>query len=291
MAGTIRLGTAGWVFAPWRGSFYDKGLPQKRELGFASARLGAIEINATFYSHQKPASFANWAAETPDGFVFTVKGHQLVTHLKKLNDVEIPLANFFASGVLALGARLGPFCWQLPGNLTYSPERMEKFLALLPQTPGQLVALAGKADDRLKTEPYLDAKGIETVRHAIEVRHPSFAVPGFLAQLRQYNVALVTSDTAEWPGFDQTADFAYLRLQGAPGADHYSETERSVRAGWLADLAHGRATAGAPTIEAAEADPPSRDVFAFFVSTDKENAPANARAVMAQLGLKGPGEQ
>ncbi len=289
--GTIRLGTAGWVFAPWRGSFYDVGLPQKRELGFASQRLGAIEINATFYSHQKPQSFAGWAAETPEDFVFTIKGHQLVTHLKKLKDVEIPLANFFASGVLALGSRLGPFCWQLPGNLSYSEERMEAFLALLPQTPEALVTLAGKADDRLKTPPYLDASGVTRVRHAIEVRHASFATPGFLAQLRRHNVALVAADTADWPGFDQTADFAYLRLQGAPGAERYTEAERSVRAGWLADLAAGRVPAGAPMLGTPEEDPPPRDVHAFFVSTDKEHAPLNARAVMTELGLKGPGEQ
>lgn len=291
MVRTIRLGTAGWVFPPWRGTFYDKGLPQKRELAFASSRLGAIEINATFYSHQKPQSFAGWAAETPEDFVFTVKGHQLVTHLKKLKDVEIPLANFFASGVLALGNRLGPFCWQLPGNLAYSAERIETFLGLLPKTPDDLAALAGKADDRLKMPPFLDLSGITRVRHAIEVRHPSFANPGFIAQLRRHNVALVTADTAEWPGFDQTADFAYLRLQGAPGAERYSAEQRSRRAGWLADIATGREPEGAPTLLPPETDPPPRDTFAFFVSTDKENAPSNARAVMAELGIEGPGER
>ena len=291
MVGAIRLGTAGWVFAPWRGSFYDAGLPQKRELGFASERLGAIEINATFYSHQKPASFANWAAETPEDFVFTVKGHQLVTHLKKLKDVEIPLANFFASGVLALGKRLGPFCWQLPGNLSYAPERMEEFLSLLPQTPEALVALAGRADERLKTPPFLETTGISRIRHAIEVRHSSFAKPEFLEQLRRHNVALVAADTADWPGFDQTADFAYLRLQGAPGAQRYSAAERSVRAAWIADIASGQVPKAAPLLDRPEISSPMRDVFAFFVSTDKEHAPDNARAVMAELGLKGPGEQ
>ena len=144
MAGTIRLGTAGWVFEPWRQSFYPKGLPQKQELSYAAARLGNIEINATFYSHQKAASFANWASQTPENFVFTVKGHQLVTHLKKLKDVEIPLANFFASGVMALGSRLGAFCWQLPSNLGYDEARLEAFLSLLPKTPEALVALAGQ---------------------------------------------------------------------------------------------------------------------------------------------------
>lgn len=223
--------------------------------------------------------------------MFTVKGDQLVTHLKKLKDVEIPLSNFFASGVLALGSRLGPFCWQLPGNLTYSAERMEAFLSLLPQTPEALVALAGKADERLKTPPFLETAGIARVRHAIEVRHSSFAKPEFLEQLRRHNVALVAADTAEWPGFDQTADFAYLRLQGAPGAESYSPGQLSVRVGWLADIAAGRTPAGAPKPGPPEADAPPRDVYAFFVSTDEENAPLNARAVMAELGIKGPGEQ
>lgn len=289
MSGTIRLGTAGWVFEPWRNSFYPKGLPQKQELAYAAARLGNIEINATFYSHQKPQSFRTWAAQVPDGFVFTVKGHQLVTHLKKLKDVEVPLANFFASGVLALGSKLGPFCWQLPGNLAYDEARLEAFLELLPHDADSLGQLAGKADDRLKEPPFLDAAGVGPIRHAIEVRHRSFATEGFIAQLRRHNVALVVADTEDWPYADQTADFAYLRLQGAPGKEAYTPQERSVRAGWLAALASGHMVE-APTVTA-PTDPKPQDVFAFFVSTDKEHAPHNARAVMAELGLAGPAEQ
>lgn len=289
MAGTIRLGTAGWVFEPWRKSFYPDGLKQKDELAFASRHLGSIEINATFYSHQRPESFAGWAAQTPDDFVFTVKGHQLVTHIKRLKDVELPLANFFASGVMALGRRLGPFCWQLPGNVSYDEARMEAFLALLPQSPEALVELAGRGDFD-KRPPFLDTTGITRVRHAVEVRHKSFADPRFIAQLRAHNVALVVADTADWPYLDQTADFSYARLQGAPGAESYSEAARDMRAGWLADWAGGRPLAGGPYVTTAESTPPQRDVFAFFVSTDKEHAPHNARAVMAKLGLTGPGE-
>ena len=288
MAGTIRLGTAGWVFEPWRKSFYPEGLKQKDELAFASRHLGNIEINATFYSHQKPESFSNWAAATPEDFVFSVKGHQLVTHIKRLKDVELPLANFFASGVMALGRKLGPFCWQLPGNVSYDEARMEAFLALLPQTPEALLALAQKGNFD-KREPHLDATGITRVRHAIEVRSKSFADARFIAQLRSHNVALVVADTADWPYLDQTADFSYARLQGAPGAEAYTEVERNVRAGWLDAWSSGKPVDG-PYITAAEAALPARDVHAFFVSTDKEHAPQNARAVMAQLGLKGPGE-
>jgi uncharacterized protein YecE (DUF72 family) len=289
MAGIVRLGTAGWVYEPWRDNFYPKGLKQKDELAWSSARLGNIEINATFYSHQKPSSFQNWAAATPDDFVFSVKGHQFVTHIKRLKDVEIPLANFFASGVLALGSKLGPFCWQLPGNAKYDADRMENFLALLPHTPEDLLALAARHDG-LKTEPWLDATGVTRIRHAVEVRHESFATPSFIEQLRAHNVALVVADTAEWPFLDQTADFTYARLQGAPGAESYAEAERAVRGDWLRALSEGRPIADGRYITAPEADPPPRDVHAFFVSTDKDNAPHNARAVMAQLGIAGPGE-
>ena len=289
MAGTIRLGTAGWVFEPWRKNYYPEGLKQKDELAYSSARLGNIEINATFYSHQKVSSFQNWASQTPPGFVFTVKGHQLVTHIKRLKDVELPLANFFASGVMALGGRLGPFCWQLPGNSSYDEARMEAFLGLLPQTPEALVALAGKSD-HAKNPPFLDASGIMRVRHAIEVRHKSFADPRFIAQLRAHNVALVVAVTADWPYADQTADFAYARLQGAPGKESYSPEERAQRAAWLRAWSEGATAAGPPLVAPARAEPADRDVFAFFVSTDKENAPHNARAVMATLGLGGPGE-
>ncbi|MBN9310417.1 DUF72 domain-containing protein [Devosia sp.] len=289
MAGTIRVGTAGWVFEPWRKSYYPEGLKQKDELAYSSARLGSIEINATFYSHQKAASFSNWAAQTPPGFVFTVKGHQFVTHIKRLKDVELPLANFFASGVMALGDRLGPFCWQLPGNSSYDEDRMEAFLALLPRTPEALVALAARTDYD-KNPPFLDATGITRVRHAIEVRHKSFADPRFIAQLRAHNVALVVADTADWPYADQTADFAYARLQGAPGSESYSPGERDLRAQWLRAWSEGRPADGAPLVAPAGPVPGDRDVFAFFVSTDKEHAPHNARAVMAALGLSGPGE-
>ncbi|HTN64426.1 MAG TPA: DUF72 domain-containing protein, partial [Devosia sp.] len=131
---TIRTGTAGWVFAPWRGEFYPQGLVQKNELAYASSRLGAIEINATFRANQKPASFTKWAGEARDGFVFSIKGPQLVTHIKRLKNCEIELANFFASGPLALGPKLGPFIWQLPPNLSYDRAVLETFLGWLPKT-------------------------------------------------------------------------------------------------------------------------------------------------------------
>lgn len=173
-AGIVRTGTAGWVFAPWRGSFFPQGLVQKKELAYASSRLGSIEINATFRANQKPESFQKWAGETPEHFIFSIKGPQLVTHIKRLKNCEAELANFLASGPLALGTKLGPFIWQLPPNLSFDASVIEDFLALLPRTPEQYVALASKADGRLKTEPFLEAAGVGPIRHAMELRHPSF---------------------------------------------------------------------------------------------------------------------
>lgn len=283
--GTIRLGIAGWNFADWRGVFYPAGLPQKQELAYASRALGMIEINATFYGHQKAESFAAWAAATPAGFCFSVKGHQGITHIRRLKDVEPALAFFFASGVMALGARLGPFVWQLPANFRLDAARLETFLELLPQTPEALVGLAATATSD-KRPPYLDATGIATVRHAIEVRHPSFADPAFLALLRRHNVALVTADTTEWPGMDVTADFAYLRLQGAPGSDHYEPAELDRWATRLAAIAAGSPPPDGRFAGPATDDGRPRDVYACFVSTDKVHAPANAMAAMRRLGLE-----
>lgn len=283
MTGRMRTGIAGWVFADWRnGAFYPEGLPQKQELAYASAALGVIEINGTFRSLQKPQSFRNWAGQAPDDFVFAVKGPQLVTHIKRLKEVEEPLANFFASGPLALGSKLGPFVWQLPPNLGYDPDRLEGFLALLPKTSDAVAALAAQHTDRVP-EAYLATDGVGAIRHAIEVRSQSFATPDFVAQLHRHNVALVTADTAEWPSLDLSADFAYCRLQGAPGRDRYEETDLDRWAARIAAWAAGKPMTDGPLLAGPEADPPPRDVFALFVSTDKVHAPKNAQALAARL--------
>jgi uncharacterized protein YecE (DUF72 family) len=283
MAAVIRTGIAGWVYEEWRGGgFYPEELKQKEELAYASRALGTIEINSTFYSHQKPASFENWAAQTPEDFVFPVKGHQGITHIKRLKDVETPLANFFASGVLALGKRLGPFVWQLPGNMKYDRARIEAFLDLLPKTPEALLTLAGKHDEKTKS-PYLQTTGIERVRHALEVRHQSFAEPAFIDMLRAANVALVVADTAAWPTLDPTADFIYCRLQGAPGSDRYEEADLDRWAKRFSAWAAGKPMTDGDFIGPPEPDPRPKDVFAHFVSTDKKNAPRNAIALARKL--------
>ena len=271
--GAIRTGTAGWVFEPWRGTFFPEGLVQKKELAYASSRLGTIEINATFRANQKPESFAKWAGEARDGFVFSIKGPQLVTHIKRLKNCEQELANFFASGPLALGSKLGPFVWQLPPNITYNREVLETFLQLLPRTTSDYVALAGKADDRLKSTPFLATEGVGPIRHAIEMRNASFTVPEVDALLGQYNVARVIADTAENPSRELTADFAYCRLQGPPRGDGYQ----------AADIAEWAATAKAWAAA-------GKDVFAYFVHEDKLHAPANAIALRQAAGIRLDGD-
>jgi len=272
---TIRTGIAGWVFEPWRGSFYPDGLVQKKELAFASERLGSIEINATFRANQKPASFAKWAGEARDGFVFSIKGPQLVTHIKRLKNCEIELANFFASGPLALGQKLGPFIWQLPPNLAFDATVLETFASLLPRSTADYVALAGKADARLKSEPYLDAKNVGPMRHAIEVRHASFDVPEARQILAAHNVALVIADTPEQPGRELTADFVYCRLQGPARPDASGYVAADIAA-WAQQLSTW--------------DKAGHDVFAYFVHEDKLHAPDNAIALRKALGIALPGD-
>jgi uncharacterized protein YecE (DUF72 family) len=271
----IRTGTAGWVFEPWRGTFYPEGLVQKKELAFASSRLGSIEINATFRANQKPESFAKWAGEARDGFVFSIKGPQLVTHIKRLKNCEIELANFFASGPLALGAKLGPFVWQLPPNLAYDRAVLESFLALLPRSVEAYQALAAKADLRLKSQPFLVADNVGPIRHAIELRNPSFDVPEVRELLATHNVAAVIADTQAQPSRALTADFAYCRLQGParPDASGYAAADI---ADWAAQVAAW--------------DKAGRDVFAYFVHEDKLHAPQNAIALRQALGIALPGD-
>lgn len=271
----IRTGTAGWVYEPWRGTFFPQGLVQKKELAYASSRLGSIEINATFRANQKPDSFAKWAGEAREGFVFSIKGPQLVTHIKRLKNCAAELANFFASGPLALGEKLGPFVWQLPPNLSYNREVLSAFLELLPKTPEQYVALASKADGRLKTPPFLTTDGVTAIRHAIELRNASFDKPEVRDLLASHNVAQVIADTVEQPSRALTVDFAYCRLQGParPGAQGYEPDD-------IADWAE--------TIDGWSKE--GKDVFAYFVHEDKLHAPANAIALRQALGISLPGD-
>ena len=266
--GTVRTGTAGWVFEPWRGTFFPQGLVQKKELGYAASQLTSIEINATFRANQKPASFSKWAAETPEGFRFSVKGPQLVTHIKRLKDCRQQLANFFASGPLALGDRLGPFMWQLPPNLAFTEEVLDTFLQTLPKDLPSYLELAAEADGA-KTEPYLEPGAVDSIRHAIEPRHASFHSEAARSLFRQYNVAWVIADTVENLDRDLTADFAYCRLQG-PAREGAAGYESADIESWAETIRTWRDE--------------GRDVFAYFVHEDKLHAPQNAMALRRAVG-------
>ena len=214
----VQIGISGWTYPPWRGDFYPPGLPHKRELAYAASRLGSIEVNGTFYGLLRPTAFAGWVAEVPPHFVFAVKGSRFITHLKKLSDVQIPLANFFASGVLALEEQLGPLLWQLPPNLGYDRDRLAAFCDLLPRTLGEAAELARDHDHRIPPDRELltTACPRHRIRHALEVRHDSFRTPELAALLREHGVALVLADNpGSWPVLDEsTTDFRYVRLHG-----------------------------------------------------------------------------
>jgi uncharacterized protein YecE (DUF72 family) len=285
--GHIRIGISGWKYRGWRGVFYPAMLRQRDELGYASRQFDTIEINGTFYSLQRPEAFARWREETPDGFVFAVKGGRFITHMKKLRDVEAPLANFFASGVLALQAKLGPFLWQLPPQLAFDEKRLDEFLAMLPRDTEAAADLAGRHDYRVAGRALTQADRHRPLRHAIEVRHPSFLDPGFVALLRRHRVALVFADTVDWPyAEDVTADFVYLRLHGSEVlyASGYGDAALDRWASRIAAWASGDAPADAKLIDTGSFPPRRpRDVYVYFDNDAKVRAPVDAVALRRRL--------
>jgi uncharacterized protein YecE (DUF72 family) len=213
----VRIGLSGWRYAAWRGgAFYPPGLAQRRELEHVASIFPTVELNGSFYSLQRPPYYERWRDTVPPGFTFAVKGGRYVTHMKRLRDVRTPLANFFASGVLALGDRLGPFLWQLPERATLDLDVLAGFLDLLPASTTAAAKLAEEHDDKLKADPWTDPGADRPLRHALEPRHLSFEDPAALRLLREHDVALVTSDGARrWPVFEQTtARLVYVRLHG-----------------------------------------------------------------------------
>jgi uncharacterized protein YecE (DUF72 family) len=214
---TVRVGISGWRYPGWRGDFYPRGLPQRRELEYAAARLTSVEINGSFYSLQRPESYRRWRGEVPADFEFAVKGGRFITHLKRLRDVETPMANFFASGVLELGPALGPVLWQLPERLTFDPEVLDGFLGLLPRTTGEAATLAGRHDDKVPADRAVTTTERDRpMRHALEFRSPTFADEVAYGLLRRHGVACVVADTAgRWPMvLEVTSDLVYVRLHG-----------------------------------------------------------------------------
>ncbi|MGQ0716364.1 MAG: DUF72 domain-containing protein [Pseudonocardiales bacterium] len=281
------MGTSGWTYPPWRGVFYPPGLPHRRELEYLSRQVNTVEINGSFYSLQRPSSYQAWAAATPQDFVFAVKGSRFITHMKKLRDVETPLANFFASGVLALGAKLGPLLWQLPPNLPFDADRLATFLALLPPSTAEAATLAQHHDQRLEDRAWTSTGADRPLRHALEVRHPSYCDPALVELLRAHSVALVVADTAgNWPYLeDVTADFVYVRLHGDSELYVSGYTGEALDA-WAERIRRWQAgdTAGTEHTIAPPAPVRPREVFVYFDNDAKVHAPADAISLARRLG-------
>lgn len=266
------VGTSGWVYPHWRGWFYPPELPERRWLSYLAARLATVEINATFYRLQRPETFARWRAEVPDGFVFAVKGSRFVTHMRKLAGGEAPLANFFAQGLLLLGRALGPILWQLPPMVRFDADRAARFFDALPRDVAEAERLARRHDERLSGRAALTASDGRSrpLRHALEVRHPSWLSDEALALLIAHDVALVAADTAGLHplALCRTAGFAYFRLHGPTRL--YGGSYRE------AGLDFWAARAGEALAEGA-------DLYAYFDNDERAFAAHDALALAARL--------
>ncbi len=270
----MRIGISGWRYSAWRGDFYPKGLAQRRELEYAAEHLTSIEINGSFYSLQRPSSYAAWRAEAiavREDFVFAVKGPRYVSHLKRLKDAEVPVANFFASGLLALGETLGPILWQLPESFRFDAGVVDAFLAALPRTTTDAAELALRHDDKVPDDRALTTTDARRHLHyALEFRSPSFATPEAAEVLRRHDVATVLADTAgRWPKVDQdTGKVRYVRLHGDQELYASGYTDRSLN-DWA-----GRVRTWADA---------GQDVFVYFDNDMKGYAPHDAIRLIERL--------
>lgn len=287
----IRVGISGWTYPPWRGNFYPEGLKQKQELAYASRRFNALEINGTFYSLQRASSFETWYRETPPGFLFTMKGGRYITHLRRLKEPQQGLANYFASGMLALREKLGPILWQFPPNMKFDEDRFAEFFDLLPRDTEALAKLGSEHDSALKGEAYLEVDQNRPVRHAVEFRHESFLSERFTTLLRKHNISLVIADVAgKFPtAEDVTADWVYVRLHGSRVlySSGYSPKEIGAWAGKIRKWHQGGEPEDARRIGVpAKVRKQGRDVFVFFDNTDvKQRAPVDAWKMAKELGI------
>ncbi len=288
--GTIRIGISGWRYPPWRGVFYPAGLAQRHELEFASRCFSSIELNGSFYSLQRPDHYQQWLDATPEDFVFAVKGPRFVTHVKRLREVEAPLANFFASGLFRLRGKLGPLLWQFPPNFRFDEARMAAFFELLPHSTAEALKLARRRDQRMHGRSALAIDQSRPLRHAVEIRHDSFRDDRFVALLRRHRLALVVADTAgKWPYIeDITADFMYLRLHGDRQlyVSGYSDEALDRWAARIDAWSCGGAPADAVCVQPGAAlDRRPRDVYCYFDNDVKVHAPFDADALARRLGV------
>jgi uncharacterized protein YecE (DUF72 family) len=290
--GMIRIGISGWTYAPWRGVFYPEGVTQKRELAYASRQFQSIEINGTFYGLQRPEVFAKWHDETPDNFVFAVKGSRYITHLRRLRDIETPLANFIASGILRLGRKLGPILWQFPPRQRFDAKLFSDFMKMLPPDTVAGAELASQHDERMNGRVWLEPGQRRPIRHAFEIRNESFVDADFIDLLREHKIGLVCADTVEWPLLmDVTADFVYCRLHGSEEL-YVSGYDGKALDAWAERIdawSHGREPANANRVlEPLKPFGDGRDVYVYFDNDVKVRAPADARALAGRLGIAAP---
>jgi uncharacterized protein YecE (DUF72 family) len=279
--GRALSGISGWRYPPWRGSFYPKGLPQRRELEYVSQHLETVEINGSFYALQTPASYRRWASEVPADFVFAVKGGRYITHMLRLRETQVALPNFFASGMLALGSKLGPFLWQLPPNFQFDPDVLSAFFRSLPRTTSAAAEMAGRHDARMEGRAWITTDAERPLRHALEIRHPSFDTPAFVDLLREHDVALVVADSAgTFPQlFDVTSDFVYVRLHGAEEL-YVSGYPEELLQQWAERIDGWRTGRTTP-------DAVPRDVYVYCDNDVKVRAPYDAMR-LAELLRQGP---
>jgi uncharacterized protein YecE (DUF72 family) len=284
-----RIGISGWRYPPWREVFYPSGLPHARELSFAAQHFATIEINGSFYSLQRPEYYARWRDETPDGFVFAVKGGRFITHMKKLRDVDEALANFFASGVLALREKLGPILWQFPESMPDDHARFAAFFAALPRDTRAAARIARKHGPLLRGRSLVRADAERPLRHAIEIRNPASASPRFVELLREHGLAWVVADTAgRWPFHeDVTSDFVYVRLHGDK-ALYRSGYSSSATTRWAERIAAWQQGGEPPDARRIAAEPAprcaGRDVYVYFDNDVKVHAPFDALGLQRALG-------
>jgi uncharacterized protein YecE (DUF72 family) len=285
--GQVRVGISGWRYKGWRGVFYPAKLPQRQELAFAASNFPTIEINGSFYSLQRPSHYEQWAAATPDDFVFAVKGSRFITHMRKLRNIRTALANFYASGILKLETKLGPFLWQFPPNFQFNADLLDEFFTLLPRDTQAAADLACEHDPWMKGRVCLETSQRRPLRHAIEIRHPSFVCPEFIRLLRRQKIALVCADTVEWPRLmDVTADFLYVRLHGSEVlyASGYNDVDLDLWAERVAVWAQGSQPADG--VYALATPPPKRakrDVYVYFDNDAKVRAPFDAQGLIARV--------
>lgn len=284
----VYVGLSGWTYAGWRGKFYPRKLAQKKELEYASREFPSIEINGTHYSLLRPKNFQAWYDQTPAGFIFSIKGSRYITHMRRLRDVKKPLANFFASGVLVLREKLGPFLWQLPPSFRYDREVLEEFFELLPRTTTAAAKLAKAHGPEVNGRAWMRKTPARRLRHCLEIRHESFLVPEFFALLRKQGIAFVFADTARrFPYVEEvTSDFIYIRLHGDEElyVSGYTDTALDHWAKRIRLWKEGKQPRDARLIASRkDAGKGKKDVYVYFDNDAKVKAPGDAKRLIEKL--------